>query len=571
MSTGGRVFPSATGGGLTRAATAIFDAQQAKRARALQERQISISEQSLALQQFGQLQSFLDPNTTIGDLLPSQLDLFQRAHGVSTEGIENLVINRESLDDVLDRLTSDLIQGDGSDADLRLQATRVRAGLPPDPRILAAQGDLAELQSKAIATVIHQDDIVEMGRRIIGENPITLQFPGSDFTITLDSPTAANIYAADRARNSALIQEGDEDLVAFIQQAVKERGFELGPPGARTAIGIFDRMRESGDPTEFNEFLLNPNNPEALRLALGSLWGGIATGEQLIRNQLPSQLNFVNDLGEILARRMTKEQADDAISDIVNQLPQGVAGEFTPRIFGILGRPELTIDGQMFDPLAGEFTPIGGGPGGTAAGAGVQNRATQVRAAANLLETMDREELAGLAGEDIVAEAEAFKAAVEAPPTELTPEQREAAERLGLPAQREPDPVEGGRVAAPANIAEIQDRKVEEMRGNLRQANERLRTANPRTRNAIEQSIVRMEREIRIDSTALPFKGAATDGIPEGGLDAAELPGSVREAVSRYNATLRRLQLTNSVRAQNRLREQLRSLARVIRTAVAEA
>ena len=87
MSTGGRVFPSVTGGGLTRAATAIFDAQQAKRARALQERQISISEQSLALQQFGQLQSFLDPNTTIGDLLPSQLALFQRAHGVSTEGI----------------------------------------------------------------------------------------------------------------------------------------------------------------------------------------------------------------------------------------------------------------------------------------------------------------------------------------------------------------------------------------------------------------------------------------------------------------------------------------------------
>jgi hypothetical protein len=84
----------------------------------------------------------------------------------------------------------------------------------------------------------------------------------------------------------------------------------------------------------------------------------------------------------------------------------------------------------------------------------------------------------------------------------------------------------------------------------------------------LDARIETLERNMAIDSTALPFEKEGTDDVPKGGLDPAALPQSARNMVTRLNTMLRRIERSNDPNVIRGLTTAVNNLIREIRAAV---
>lgn len=561
MSSGGRVFPSITGGGLTRAGEAIFEAALARSQRDLQERQLSVQERAGALNQFVTLANFLPVGARLGSLGTAGMDLFTRAFGMPADGLEDLDLNPETLETAINAAGTRLLD---ADPNLLLPSVRARLGLEPDADVAATRGLEARLQFEALTSITNDPALKsEFVSRALGREPVTLTIPGRDGrparTISFDSTTAANIYAQfllaqDRESFELSIREGDDSagLVEEIQEAVRQGGTGFNVSSTAIlgrVIPTYNQAVQAGDLSILESFLDTASEGESLAMQylVGSIKAGETTFLEQLREQAPQLANFV---------------------EISNAIREGIgpeaAAEIMPGITEALGGMAGTLRNPLFGGL--EFT-FGGDVGGTAAtqagtlpGFGNVPREILIQTAQELFNegTKTREELTAVLGADVVNAAlgtEAGQAAT-TPPAETR-----AAPAVQVPA--------GG--FDPEAVPQSVRRQAIQLNTLLRNRDRGI------TGRGATASIERLTRQIR-EAVNLPDAEFALEtvqlreargNLPVGGIDPGDVPPEVRGEVEKLNGLITRRARTQDTRAQTTLDTQITRQRRIIATAIA--
>lgn len=527
MSTGGRVFPSITGGGLTRAGEAIFQAALARSSRDLQERQLGIAEQANAMNQFTALAGFLPPGSRLGDLGTAGMNLFARAFSVPGDGLEDLELNPETLETVLDSRGRGILE---ANPELLLPSIRSRLGLEPDQDVAETRGLQARMQFEALSSITSDPALKsEFVSRALGREPITLIIPGRDGapdrTTTFASPTAATIYAQfllaqDRERFELSIRpdETSTGLITEIQKAVNEAGVNVSSTAIQgRVIPTYNRAVQAGDLSLITTYLDSASEGEALAMQylLGSIKAGEETFLDQLRQQAPALANFI-EIGNAVREVLGPEQAAEVLPGITEALG-GVAGTLSDPLFGGL---RFEFEGTT-DPDAAR--------GSMLPGLGNVPRETLITVAKNLFQdgTQTREELIAGLGADVVNAA-------------LGAETSNGTAPAAAPSAI---PVPTGGYDPNAVPASVKRQATQ-----LNMLLERGRSSGGMLGRGVQTTIERLQREVRT-AINLPDANLAVDvvtlqetkgGIPAGGINPDNVPPGAREDVTKLNELVRR-------------------------------
>lgn len=559
MSTGGRVFPSITGGGLTRAGEAIFQAALARSSRELQERQLGIAERAGALNQFVTLSGFLPVGAKLGSLGTAGMDLFTRAFGLPSEGLEELDLNPETLETVIDAGGRRIFE---ENPDLLLPSVRARFGLEPNQDVDALRGLDARLRFDALTQITNDPALKsEFVSRTLGRDPITISIPGRDGrparSISFDSGQAASIYAQfllaqDREAFELSIRtdETSNGLIEEIQTAVQQggTGFNVSSTALTgRVIPTYNRAVQAGDLSIIEDFLDTASEGESLAMQylVGSIKAGETTFLEQLREQAPQLANFV-EISNAIREGIGPEAAAEIMPGITEALG-GMAGTLRNPLFGGL---EFTFGGNV----AG----AGATQAGTLPGFGNVPRDILIQTASELFNegSKTREELTAVLGADVVNAALGAATGPAAGPA--------------APAAAPSAPIPPGGydpAAVPSN-----------MRRQATQLNLLLsRQSSGMLGRGSTQTIERLQREIR---TAINLPDAeiavqavtlqeAEGNIPAGGIDPKNVPPAVQGEVEKLNGLVRRRARVTDARSVTALEAQITRQRQVIQTAIA--
>lgn len=380
MSGGGRVFPSITGGGLTRATAAVLEADLARRQRELQERQISIAERTQALNQLETIMGLVEPGTTLGQAGQGVMRLFERATGTPVTGLADLQLNRETLDTVFEAGALDFLKTEEGQ-ELILPSLRARYGLEPLEEVEAARIAEAELRLSNLRSILGDPELLnESVQRAVGRTPIQLRIPGDpDTFIDFNSEVAAQIYA-DLLQTSETLglqfrQLNDEQMdsvIEDIQEAVRESNFSVSPAAIRGSVfPTYNRAIEAQNPGLIDQFLDNPNISAGEKLAMQYLVGSIGVGnDALIRETSPRMANFLLIAAD-LEERFGVERANEILPSVLQGLRLG-GGEFPAVSDPVFFGPSVEVGGDLARPPSGFWSRSWRGLPFTGEGAGAQ-------------------------------------------------------------------------------------------------------------------------------------------------------------------------------------------------------
>lgn len=415
MGTGGRTIPSGAGGGIARAGEAIARAIELKRSRALISRRLDIDEQVAAVTQYTTLSDLLPIGTTLGDLGPSGMELFEKAFGVPGEGLESLEMNEQTTETLLNSLSVDFLESDEG-KNLILPSIRSRLRLEPNAAVDELRTQEAELRSGALTNILNDPGLMgDFQANLAGQDPVRLRIPGVPGEISFDSPTAANIYAQfllARERFSFELNLDDAEalsgLIDEIQKAVSESGQSISSPAIQGRIfPLYQRAVQSGETAEVVAFLNSETVSQGEKLALEFMLGSIGKGENVVLNNLPPQMRNFLVIGQTIRDILGPEAAAEILPSITEALDPQQFGIFRNRFFRGLDFeiPGPVSPDQPIDALGGLRT---GGPVEGQPSAINVPRPIRLTTANQILvdQSMSREDLVATVGEDVVAEAE---------------------------------------------------------------------------------------------------------------------------------------------------------------------
>lgn len=420
MSTGGRVLPSPTGGGITRAAEFIFQALESKRTRALQRRRLDIDERIAKVNQFVTLSNFLTPGSTLADTGTSGMQLFEDAFGVEASDLGDLELNPQTLATIIDARGRELVETEEG-MRLILPSIRRQLGIEPSEDVETLRGLQAQMQTQALESILGDPDLMgEFTARALGQEPVSVRIPGVPGETQFESATAANIYAqfllARERFSFQLDLEDAEGLTSFIteiQGAVTAAGQSISSSALTGRIfPIYNQSVESGDPTAVSAFLNDPAVTPGEKLAMNFMIGSIGVGENVVMNQLPPAMRNFLVLGQVVRDILGPEAAAKVLPSITEALDPTQFGQFRDPFFGgieftIPGQPEPRVrdrDQEPDRPFSALDVPL--------------EIRTQTATRVLADESMSRADLVATVGEEAVAAAEA---AVEPTPVEPAP------------------------------------------------------------------------------------------------------------------------------------------------------
>ncbi|KKN88074.1 hypothetical protein LCGC14_0251460 [marine sediment metagenome] len=409
MGTGGRNIPSASGGGITRAAELIFQALEAKRGRALQTRRLDIDEQIAAVNQFTTLAKFLPPGSRLADIGESGGRLFEDAFGIAAGDLGDLELNPQTLATIIDARGRELVETEEGQS-LLLPSIRAQLGIEESESVEGLRNLNAQMQTQALEDILKSPDMMrEFTTRALGREPVSLRIPGVPGEISFDSPIAANIYAQfllARERFSFELdlkdEEGMSGLIEEIQKAVTAAGQSVSTPALQGRIfRIYNQAVESGDSAGIAAFLNDPGVSQGEKLAMEFMIGSIGVGENVVMNQLPPAMRNFLVLGQVVRDILGPEAAEKVLPSITEALDPTQFGVFRDPFFGSI---EFTIPG-----VEGGTQALPNAPVEPAFSAANVPRDIRLRAAAEVLASgsMSRADLIATVGEDVVVEVEA--------------------------------------------------------------------------------------------------------------------------------------------------------------------
>lgn len=545
MSTGGRVFPSITGGGITRAVTAIFDARTQREARALAERQVSVQEQTAAVTQFQVLQQLVPIDTPVSELPEEIQQIFFTAFGVDPATVPDLIINQESLNTLLSSLGMDFITSQAAiDSGISNDAILALFNLPRQSSI-DAQNAVNAVQQQAFTTILGN---VELMRRAtldaLGDDPVTVVLPSfgdrEEIIKTFDTPTAANIWAASMGLRDQLqlaLDLEDEsavsDLVAEVQAAVLSAGFSISSPVVIDKIlPLYNAsVAPDGEGVDLiNRFLTAPSTTRGEQEAILFLIGSIGAGDNAFLATLAPQVRDFLLLGQAIRDIVGPEAAAELLIDFT-AIDTARFGRLRNPLFG---RLRFDLDTP---PAPRDFSNV--------------PAATLILSVQDLLEEgqVTRESLVRLTSEAVVLAAE----------TNLATGEPEGVDEPGPPLS-----VQERRIDRQQDLLASTRIQLENLEGRLEGAR------NPQVLSVLTGRIEQLRERVRIGETDLPFELSDTDpDVPQGGINPASVPASVRADVEQLNTLIRRKETGISARQSAALSAQIRRLVLKIRTQIA--
>lgn len=537
MSTGGRVFPSVTGGGLARGAEAFVTGRARRRAEALQERQLSNSERITDLNAFTRLVPFLEIGTTLGDTDQATQNLFSRAFAVDAAEFQTLDLNKETIDSLVERVILDGFADITPEDARRTEVVRANQGLEPIIEVANLNRDRATMGIEGLRRIrndpFRYDDFIA---RLEGLDPITIEFPDGRGPQTFDRVEAATLYVSmlrdqdvATARFGTLATERRAEIIDQIRDAVRQREFEVGAPAVSRILDIYDQAIEARDGSIIDAFLAS-GATQGEKLAMEVVRGSMAFGDEFLFEGFPPEMRRLMQVAAVV--EAIQDADPEAVQDLVDQLPEALFGSFKEGPFGF-GRPEFQL--TELDPT-GVTRAIGGGAG-TIDPATVSQE-VQIQGVMDVLGQelpegqtagQRRAIMVGQVGiENVVAGETRFaEAAVEITEETVTDQPTRSVEQ-----QR---------------IVDSQRRQITSLQRMLDTSTE------PRVQRTLGRRIARLEAELAIDQTVLPIEREGTDEIPAGGIDPANVPASLRARVLQLNTLIRRRD--NLVEGSPRLRQ----------------
>lgn len=396
------IFPSITGGGLTRAAEAILLAELRKKedvqkaeALALEGRRVGVSERGAAseeernvisreqldlsgrrvdlettahaLNQFEAIVSMSPPGQTLGEHGAAIINLFGQAFNVDDPAsFSELVLTPETMATLFDTAGREFM---GSEEGQALIAPGVRAGMGLEANVdveAAATSD-AQLRMTINQGILRNSEFVEEAvlRAIGREQEVTVRIPSGvegepDEQITFATEAAARIYAGWRmAREDFGYQislEGIEDQSQFlldIREAVAEAGHAVSDTTLTgTILPLFNRFVDPDNldaEVELAAFL-HSDAEEGEKLALKYLLGSIAIGDDAFLRNLPPELQQFYAVGEALSNMLGDDRAAEILPGLTEALGPDAISQLTQSRFlrnfqlGVSGDPATPID-----------------------------------------------------------------------------------------------------------------------------------------------------------------------------------------------------------------------------------
>lgn len=559
----GRTLPSITGGGLSRAAAAIFEGKLAARELAQRDRQLNIQDSQHSLAQITALIPFLEEGTRLGDLDEATQIQFGRGFGVDPAEFQEVELNEQTLTSFIETLTLDRVKDLSPEEAARDEFLRALAGVEPIAAVSDLERGVADIQIEGLAEMIADPARkLEFQQRFQGLDPITITIPSTGVTIDFDRAAEAQLYvtmlgqetSADYAFDELTAERRDE-AVKNIQDQLKERQFLIGAPAVVRLFGIYDQAiaLEKEEGFGQGQLLLDQfqasGASEGEKLAMNLIAGAIPFGDQFLLGNLPSSLVRGAALADLIVRI---EAADpDQLSGLLDQLPEAYGRIIREGPFSFLGfgQPIFNVPESEGGPAASV------GTGAPPPPISPLTRDESIQATRENLSTMSREELVERMTEEIVVAAEALgeiEQGVIPPPVE-PPEPTLTGEELTAAAAR-------AGVHAPTQAADTAVVLSSEQRQLDRLIQLRQNSSNP---EAIDQRIVFLRQEIAIQQATVPFG-------EEGKILVDSVPASVRAAATRYNSIQDLLNRATSGAGRRARVRALEPLLREIKTAIAE-
>lgn len=553
MSTGGRVFPSVTGGGLARGTGAIVDAIARRRQEALQIRQIENSERITSLNAITQLLPHLPEGTTLGDLDPASQQMFGDAMGIdpSEPIFQAAELNRETVASMADKITVQRLGTLSPDELAQDEAIRAALGLNPIQAAVDVVRTQSEMILQALDTIFKDPArMIDFVKRQEGLDPITLEFPDGT-TKSFDRGLAAQLYVtmlrdqdADDFRFKNMDAQIKQDSINQIIEQVALREVAIAAPAVQRAMDVYDRALEASDYGIIAAFMANPGIGTGDKLAMEVLDRGMLFGEAHAFRNLPESIVQLRDIATLV---IELQKADpEELQTLVDELDPATFGRFTESFFFRIGAPKFrpppeelgTRTRAEADAAAAEAA---GRPVLEARDAGVALEPTveeQIQTVLLLLDEMDRDSLVARTSEEVVVQAEARRDGVIDPDADPG------------------DAVEPDDTGVLTTLSADQQAVVGVQQNDLAEL-ERLfaEATNPRNRSSLNARIGRLRSDIALNSTVLPIQteDVVRDGqvtIPAGGIDPANMPATARTAVLQLNILIRRRANITRGRAQ---------------------
>lgn len=546
MSTGGRVFPSVTQGGLSRATSAVFDRLAQRRAEGREERRLSVTEQSAAVNQFQALSAMIPTGTKLGELGDQVLEIFGTAFGLDPQEHLELDINPETLETLMGSLGMDFVQspeamssGIQNDAILRL------FNLPRQTTI-EAENAVNRAQTAAFGTIMQNPELM---RRFtldqLGDDPVTVTLPPfgdrGEISRQFSTPTAANIWAQGMLLRDqldlelSLEDEGDVALlVSEIQEGVQEAGFSILSSVIRDRIlPIYNAsLAEGGEGVDIiNRFIDTPGRSQGEIEAIMLLVGSIGRGDNAFLAGLNPQVRNFILLGQAIRDIVGPEAALELLPDFTS-IDERQFGRFRNPLFRRINFETVQR------PIGRDLSMV--------------PEDVLILSIQDLLEEniLSREELVELTSEADVAAAEqniASGVSTPATPPRAGPDLSRAERRIDR---------QGDLVASQRRQLAILEERLPGAR-------------NPAVESNIATRINDLRTKISVSETTLPFVQEADGPIPQGGLDPQTMPASVRSLAVQLNTLIRQQETATQGRQLGALQGEIRSLILRIRTAMA--
>jgi hypothetical protein len=559
MATGGRTIPSITGGGLSRAAGAIFEAKVAKRELAQRDRQIDIQESQNALAQITALIPHLAEGTTLGDLDPASQIQFGKGLGIDPAEYQPLVLNKLTLAEFTEALTLNRVSDLTPEEAARDEFLRALAGVEPLAEVSDLQRGVAQIQIDGLVGLSADPArVLEFQQRFQGLDPITVTFPNGD-TMDFDRNAEAQLYVTllgqessseyEFAKLDAAVQA---EAVDNIQRQMELRQFVIGDAPVMRLFAIYDQAIAAEKQTPgsgqqiLNAFAASGASPGE-KIAMNLVSGAIPFGDQFLLGDLPPEVRRGAALAELLVQI---ESADpEQLQGLLEQLPEAAFGSITrqgPFSFLGFGQPIFNLgDSGVDGGAAGTGTPPPDSP---------LTREESIQAARENLGTTPRDELVARLGSSVVEAAEALgeiKPGDTPPPTPPLPDEPPEPDEPVPAAEPGVDPAD--RAAVLTSEQRQLDRLIQ-----LRANNN-----NPAAVANIDARIQTLDAEIAIQQAVVPFG-------PDRLIIVDSVPASARAAAARYNSIQNLLNRSTSAAGRRARVRALEPLLREIKTAIAQ-
>ncbi len=565
----GRVFPSVTGGGLSRAAGAIFEAQLAKRELAQRDRQLDVQESQNALAQITALIPLLERDTLVGELDAATQAQFGMALGVDPAEFQEVVLNRQTLASMIEAVTINRVEGLTDEEKVKDEVFRAQLGLEPLQEVADLERGVADIQLEGLVA-LRTDPArrLDFQQRFQGLDPTTVTFPNGD-TMDFDTGAEAQLYVTLLGQESAsdyqfakLDADTKAAAVANIRDQMKERQFLIGDPAIVRLFQIYDQAvalereaAEAGQPGGAGQALLDAfqasGADEGEKIALNLISGAIPFGEQHLLGDLALPLQRGAALAELLVKI---ESADpDQLSGLLDQLPEAAFGSIEkvgPFSFFGFGTSVFTLPPGT--PGTGTREQVGTGQPPPIP---QLSREQEVRAVRENLNTMTRDQLVAESSEEIVVAAEALGPLEPGETPEPTPDEPDVP---GAPGEPEPEPQPGVDAADRDRVITSEERRLDR----LLQLRENMAGGGTSTQ-FVDATIAELRTEISIQQAAVSF---GDDGM----IVVDSVPASVREAAASYNRIQQILNRTTSGAGRRRRVGNQQTLLRQIKTAIAQ-